>query len=101
MMPIMEIVHMKNTYVYILADASRHICGTRISEDGFLENFEAILSGRYQLVWFESHETLKSAQVRQAALQNWDTHWQHQLIEQFNPLWQDLSMRLLREHKIM
>lgn len=92
---------MKHTYVYILADAGHHICGTQIADDGFPEKIKAITCGRYHLVWFEFHETLKSAEVRQAALQTWDTHWQEQLIDEFNPLWQDLSMRLIHEQKFI
>ena len=92
---------MKHTYVYILADASGNICGTQISDDRFPESLKAFTSGRYHLVWFEFHETLKSAEVRQAALQTWDTHWQKQLIDEFNPLWQDLSTCLIHEHNFM
>ena len=49
----------------------------------------------HRLVWLESHETMESAITREKAIKNWKRRWKLELIEQFNPDWDDLYERLL------
>lgn len=42
------------------------------------------------LVWYELHETMESAIVREKAIKEWQRAWKIKLIEQANPAWDDL-----------
>jgi putative endonuclease len=46
------------------------------------------------LVWFEQHETRESALQRERQLKKWNRAWKLQLIERFNPSWNDLADEL-------
>ncbi|HEY8594522.1 MAG TPA: GIY-YIG nuclease family protein [Devosiaceae bacterium] len=49
---------------------------------------------RYQietLVYFETHDTLEAALVREKRLKRWKREWKDQLIGANNPGWRDLS----------
>ena len=47
------------------------------------------------LVWYEVHETLWSARVREQRVKDWKRAWKLRLIEEANPLWNDLTATLL------
>ena len=52
---------------------------------------------RYQvhtLVWYEAHDTMESAIMREKALKVWKRVWKLALIEKTNPGWQDLYEEL-------
>ena len=42
------------------------------------------------LVWFEAHETMESAILREKAIKAWKRAWKLELIENANPGWRDL-----------
>jgi len=42
------------------------------------------------LVWFELHETMESAILREKRLKKWNRAWKLRLIEERNPYWNDL-----------
>ena len=42
------------------------------------------------LVWFEMHETMESAIVREKRIKEWQRAWKLRLIEERNPDWDDL-----------
>jgi putative endonuclease len=46
--------------------------------------------GVHLLVWYELHENMESAIVREKRLKEWQRHWKIELIEDANPEWQDL-----------
>jgi putative endonuclease len=46
------------------------------------------------LVWYESHETMESAIIREKRLKKWNRVWKVDLIERFNPNWDDLYNEL-------
>ena len=50
--------------------------------------------GVKMLVWYEQHETRDSAFQRERQMKKWNRAWKLQIIEQFNPQWEDLSERL-------
>ncbi len=42
-----------------------------------------------RLVWFERHETLEAAMLREKRIKEWKRVWKIELIEQDNPRWID------------
>lgn len=48
----------------------------------------------YRLVWFEPHETREAAKAREYQIKKWKRAWKIRLIEQMNPDWDDLFLRL-------
>jgi putative endonuclease len=57
--------------------------------EGFTEKYEV-----HQLIWYEPHENMESAILREKVLKKWNRIWKLRLIEQFNPDWQDLYEQL-------
>ncbi len=53
--------------------------------EGFTKKY-----GVHTLVWYEVHETMASAIQREKALKKWRRKWKIDLIESFNPDWNDL-----------
>jgi putative endonuclease len=43
-----------------------------------------------RLVWFECHDTLEAAMLREKRIKNWTRAWKIELIEKDNPHWIDL-----------
>ena len=43
-----------------------------------------------RLVWFERHDTLEAAMIRERRIKGWKRSWKIQLIEPDNPQWIDL-----------
>jgi putative endonuclease len=58
--------------------------------DGFTKKYDIAT-----LVWYEHHETIESAIIREKQLKKWNRAWKLELIEKDNPQWQDLSERIL------
>ena len=54
-------------------------------EEGFTDRY-----GVHTLVWYEAHDTMESAIVREKALKVWKRVWKLELIEETNPGWHDL-----------
>jgi putative endonuclease len=46
--------------------------------------------GVHLLVWYELHESMRSAIEREKNLKEWKRAWKLELIESSNPDWQDL-----------
>jgi putative endonuclease len=91
---------MHNYYVYILAS---HRNGTlyigvtsnlarRVYEHrndligGFTKRY-----GVHRLVWYEVHNDIKEAILREKRLKKWNRTWKLRLIEEVNPDWMDLT----------
>jgi len=43
-----------------------------------------------RLVWYEQHETMESAILREKRLKKWRRAWKMELVDAFNPSWRDL-----------
>ncbi len=43
------------------------------------------------LVWFELHETMESAILKEKQIKKWNRRWKLRLIKKMNPEWEDLS----------
>ena len=44
-----------------------------------------------RLVWFEMHETMEAAIVREKRIKRWVRPYKYALIEEANPTWRDLA----------
>ena len=53
--------------------------------DGFSDRYDVT-----RLVWYELHDTMESAIVREKQLKKWNREWKIRLIERTNPDWRDL-----------
>ena len=53
--------------------------------EGFTKQHQA-----HDLVWYEVHESMESAIVREKQLKEWKRQWKLDLIEKANPYWNDL-----------
>jgi putative endonuclease len=57
--------------------------------EGFTQKYQVHI-----LAWYEVHNSMESAIVREKVLKKWNRIWKLRLIEQFNPEWQDLYYQL-------
>jgi len=48
-----------------------------------------------RLVWYEAHEMLEGALIRERQIKKWKRDWKINLIERDNPHWIDLSASLV------
>ena len=90
---------MKQPCVYILASRRNGTLYAGVTSDliqrvwqhkndlaaGFTKKYRV-----HTLVWFELHETMESAIVREKAIKEWHRAWKLALIEAMNPQWRDL-----------
>ena len=53
--------------------------------EGFTKRY-----GVHRLVWYEPHDDMESASLREKRLKEWKRVWKLELIESTNPDWQDL-----------
>ena len=47
--------------------------------------------GIKRLVWYEVHETIESAILREKRIKRWPRAWKYDLIHKDNPTWRDLA----------
>ena len=94
---------MKQPCVYVLANAWRGTLYVGVTSnllnriwqhksdlvEGFTKKY-----GVHDLVWFEQHETMESAILREKAIKAWQLNWKIRLIEELNPKWIDLYPEL-------
>ena len=48
------------------------------------------------LVWYEQHDDIQDARVREYQMKSWKRAWKLRLIEERNPQWRDLFDELMR-----
>lgn len=95
----------KQPCVYILASQRNGTLYIGVTSDlikrvyqhknGLIEGF----TKRYNvhiLVWYEVHELMESAILREKQLKKWSRIAKMRLIEQHNPNWQDLWFEILK-----
>jgi putative endonuclease len=90
---------MKQPAVYILASGKNGTLYTGVTSNlikrvwehrtHVVQGFTA-QHGVEQLVWYELHETMESAIVREKRIKKWNRDWKRKMIEQRNPMWSDL-----------
>jgi putative endonuclease len=49
----------------------------------------------HTLVWYEAHETMESAIVREKNIKAWKRLWKLELVEGLNPDWNDLYEQIV------
>lgn len=73
-------------YVGVTSDLVQRVWQHRSAlAEGFTKRY-----GVHRLVWYEVHETMESAILREMALKKWNREWKIRLIEETNPVWKDL-----------
>ena len=77
-------------YVGVTSDLIKRVWEHK---NGLAEGFTKRYAG-HELVWYEIHETLESAIVREKALKEWKRKWKLEVIERGNPNWLDLYNEL-------
>ncbi len=91
-------------FVYILASRKHGTLYTGVTSDlarriyqhreGAVPGFTH-LYGVNRLVWFEPHDDIEAAIVREKRIKGWKRDWKISLIEEANPIWEDLAVTLL------
>lgn len=77
-------------YVGVTSDLGRRMEAHRSGAvDGFTKQYNV-----HRLVYFELHDDMYEAIVREKRLKNWNRAWKISLIEIANPEWRDLSAEL-------
>jgi putative endonuclease len=59
--------------------------------DGFTKNHRV-----HQLVWYELHDIMETAIMREKKLKKWRRAWKLDLIEKMNPEWTDLYHEIVQ-----
>ena len=73
-------------YVGVTSDLIQRIWQHKSDEiEGFTKKH-----GVHTLVYFESHESMDDAILREKRLKKWNRDWKIRLIEESNPNWSDL-----------
>jgi putative endonuclease len=94
----------KEPCVYILASGERGTLyvgvTSHLAKRVFAHRTHAIPGLTFQygvtrLVWFESHDTMRSAITREKQLKDWHRAWNLRLVELSNPRWVDLYTDIL------
>ncbi len=49
----------------------------------------------HRLVWYEEHGSMESAIMREKNIKSWKRVWKLELIESFNPEWEDLYEKIV------
>jgi len=79
-------------YVGVTSDLIKRISEHRESiVDGFTKRH-----GVHRLVWFEAHESILEAVIREKRIKGWHRDWKVNLIQSSNPQWIDLYPSILR-----
>ncbi len=90
---------MKRGYVYVLASKRNGTLYIGVTSDlikrvyehreefaeGFTKNY-----GVKVLVYYEAHETIDAAILREKQMKKWNRDWKRRLIEENNPEWRNL-----------
>lgn len=90
---------MKEPAVYILASGRNGTLYTGVTSDlikriwqhrnDFVEGFTSKYKV-HQLVYYEMHDSIESAIIREKQIKKWRRQWKLRLIEQHNSAWKDL-----------
>jgi putative endonuclease len=73
-------------YIGLTSDLTRRVAEHKSGEiAGFTKKYSVKM-----LVYYEVHESIESAILREKQLKKWNRVWKLRLIEQQNPEWKDL-----------
>ena len=77
-----------NSYVYILASYKNGTLYIGVTDNlvkGFTEKYSV-----HDLVYYEIHDDIEQAFLREKQMKKWKRHWKIKLINKSNPNWNDL-----------
>ncbi|MCC6596048.1 MAG: GIY-YIG nuclease family protein [Rhodanobacteraceae bacterium] len=78
-------------YVGVTSDLVKRVWEHKTDAvEGFTKKYRV-----HDLVWFEQHETMESAILREKAIKEWRRAWKIEAIEAENHRWRDLYPDLL------
>ena len=89
-------------YVYIMASRRNGTLYTGVTNDLFKRAYQhrndvirgfTRQYGVHRLVWYEVHQEVNAAIHREKCIKRWRRAWKLDLIEAFNPYWEDLFAR--------
>lgn len=95
---------MKAGYVYIMASGRNGTLYVGVTSDlakRAWEHRNGVVAGftrRYgckTLVWFEAHDVIQQARLRELQMKKWKRIWKLSAIEALNPEWNDLYPTLI------
>jgi putative endonuclease len=95
---------MKTGYVYIMASGRNGTLYIGVTSDlakRAWEHREGVVPGFTRehncklLVWYEGHDNLQDARLRELQMKKWKRQWKLSEIERLNPNWDDLYLTLL------
>ena len=73
-------------YIGVTSDLVKRVWEHKNGEaDGFTKKYKI-----HALVWYEQHEEIESAIVREKQIKKWNRQWKIRLINEMNPEWSDL-----------
>ncbi len=87
------------SYVYIISNHRNGTLYTGVTSDlkkRIYEHKEGLIEGfskKYTLktlVWFEVHDDISEAIIREKQIKKWERQWKLRMIEELNPQWNDL-----------
>ena len=93
----------KRGFVYIMANKRYGVLYTGVTSNlvarvaAHREGRGGQFTGRYKtrmLVYFEEHATISEAIAREKSIKAWQRMWKIRAIEEMNPSWDDLYLRL-------
>jgi len=74
-------------YVGVTSDLSIRVWQHKNDQvEGFTKKY-----GVHTLVYYEWHDDMRSAIIREKQIKKWNRSWKLELIESVNPEWRDLS----------
>ena len=77
-------------YVGVTSDLCKRVSQHRLGEvAGFTQKY-----GVKTLVWFELHDDMEEAILREKRIKKWRRAWKVKLIKEKNPTWRDLFEEL-------
>ena len=77
-------------YIGVTSDLVKRVWEHKTNRvDGFTRRYKV-----HRLVWYELHDTMTSAILREKRLKNWKRKWKLELIEENNPQWLDLYAQI-------
>jgi len=94
----------KPGYVYIMASKRNGTLYIGVTSDlpkRVWEHREGVIGGftrKYgckMLVWYEAHDGIDEARLRELRMKEWKRAWKLEAIERLNPNWDDLYDRII------
>ena len=78
-------------YIGVTNDLERRVSEHRsLAMEGFTRRYRI-----RRLVWFEHHQDVETAILREKRLKKWNRAWKNRLVEEMNAEWDDLAVTYL------